>query len=208
MCDDRDLSVEKQLTPANITGSFRDVLTRPTEFYRAIRSEVGFVAPFLFLVAAGVVAGCLRTLLCILGWGVNLPFEGPLRWLIFIPVTLSIGLVIIAALMFGIWKIMGSRKNYATAFRCCAYATAVVPVMVVINLLPYLGTIAGMAWLLYLMVVASAEIHDIPKSKAWRVFGAIFVILSFLAVDNQYKTRRMVENFDEIQKYQRASTGR
>jgi hypothetical protein len=59
-----------------------------------------------------------------------------------------------------------------------AYAMAISPITVLLGIIPYLGAILGLAWYLYLMVAASAEVHKIVQKTALIVFGIIFILLA------------------------------
>ena len=102
-----------------------------------------------------------------------------------------IGGFIGAAILFVIWKIMGSNENYETAYRCGAYMMAISPVTAVLSVIPYVGALIGLAWGLYLVVTASVEVHKIAAKTAWLVFGIITAIFALMSVGSAMAARRM-----------------
>ena len=48
----------------------------------------------------------------------------------------------------------GLTENYQTAYRCMAYATAILPVIAVVSIIP-LGTVVRTAWGVWLVINAS-----------------------------------------------------
>lgn len=177
---------------SSIPATVKQVITNPVEFYRAMPKGGGFADPIVFMAVLGAVGGILRALLSIVGLGGGLPRMASLGSIIMMPVVVLIGGFIAAALLFVIWKLLGSQKSYETAYRCWAYSAAIVPITVLLAPIPYAGSVIGLAWLLYLVVIASTEVHRIPAQKAWLVFGIIFVILALIVINGQIKIRRMV----------------
>ena len=82
------------------------------------------------------------------------------------PFFAVIGSFIGAAVMFVIWKLMGSEQNFEAAYRCVAHATAIYPVMAVVGLIPYIGTVIGVVWGFYLMYCDSTQVPKIDAGKA------------------------------------------
>ncbi len=89
------------------------------------------------------------------------------------PIGALIGSFVWGAIMFVIWKIMGSNEEFETAYRCTAYSMAIGPIAILAGLIPFVGWLAGMVWGLYLVVTASVEVHKILAKTAWMVFGII-----------------------------------
>ena len=102
--------------------------------------------------------------------------------------------------LFIIWKIIGSRESFETAFRCYAYVSAIVPINTVISIIPYAGPVLGFVWMTYLIIIASVEVHKIKPLIAWIVFGAICVVLSGSAVSSQFMAKKQKS---EIQNWQK-----
>lgn len=60
------------------------------------------------------------------------------------PIAVAIGSFIGAAILFVIWKLMGSQEDYETAYRCGAYLMALAPITTLINVIPYAGAIISL----------------------------------------------------------------
>ena len=120
--------------------------------------------------------------------------------IIMTPIMVAIFGFVGAAIVFVIWKLMGSNESYETAYRCGAYATAISPIAAVAGLIPWVGGLVGLAWMTYLLVIASVEVHKIPAKKAWMVFGiiaAIFAIMSLSAQAGVRKAQRSMAGFQK-----------
>jgi len=86
---------------------------------------------------------------------------------------------------------MGSGESYETAYRCAAYASAITPITALIGAIPYLGMLAGLAWMVYLLVMASVEVHKIAARTAWLVFGIIAAVLALMGGCSELAARKM-----------------
>ena len=53
--------------------------------------------------------------------------------IIFMPIAVAIGSFIGGAILFIIWKLMGSQEDYETAYRCGAYLMALAPITAIIG---------------------------------------------------------------------------
>ncbi len=176
-----------------IKNTIVQVVVQPVSFFQGMEKSGGFGPPVLFVVAMGVLTALVSIILSIVGLGMY-GFGMALGSLIFIPVFMVIGSFIAAAIFFVIWKLMGSQENFETAFRCYAYLAAVTPIITVLNVIPYIGSLAGLAWMLYLIVIASSEVHQIERRKAWIVFGIIAVLLALLTLGAQRSARKMEQS--------------
>ncbi|MEN6439087.1 MAG: YIP1 family protein [Syntrophobacter sp.] len=165
------------------------VITRPVDFYREMQRSGGFVDPLIFLVVMGLVGGILQTFFALLGLG----YGGfGLSSIIIAPIVAAIFGFVGAAIVFGIWKLLGSTQSYEVAYRCAAYGAAISPLTTLVQPIPYLGALVGIAWGLYLMVIASTEVHEIEPKKAYIVFGVIGVILAFGSLRAEHMARSFV----------------
>jgi hypothetical protein len=181
-----------------IINTVKMVITNPVEFYRTMPKAGGFGDPLVFAVVIGVIAGLVQA---VIGF---LTLSGALRWaslgaVIWGPVGALIGSFIGAAILFVIWKIMGSGENYETAYRCAAYSYAIAPIAVLAGLVPYVGSLVGLAWGLYLVVTASVEVHKIASKTAWLVFGIITAIFALMSVGTAMTARRVSRNLQSWQ---------
>lgn len=89
-------------------------------------------------------------------------------------------------------KILGSGESFETAYRCSAYASAIMPVTAALQAVPYLGSVLGLAWMTYLMVVASTAVHGIAAKKAWIAFGIIAALLMVSNLTVEIAGRKMM----------------
>ncbi|MCH8867670.1 MAG: YIP1 family protein [Proteobacteria bacterium] len=126
-----------------IPGMAINVITNPVGFYQGMPKSGGLIDPLIFMVVLTVVAGVLSAILSLFGLGMAGAMFGGLMTIILAPVFVVIFGFVGAAIAYVIWKMMGSQENFETAFRCIAYAAAIAPVTAVLNLIPYLGSLAS-----------------------------------------------------------------
>jgi len=179
-----------------IISAAKGVITNPVEFFRTMPKTGGFGDPLVFAVVLGVVMGVVTSAIGFV------TFHGAMRWaslasIIWGPVAALIGSFIGAAIMFVIWKIMGSNENYETAYRCTAYSYAIAPIAALAGLIPYAGALVGLAWGLYLIVTASVEVHKIAAKTAWLVFGIITAIWAMVSIGSQFAARKISHDFQQ-----------
>jgi hypothetical protein len=166
-----------------------NVITNPAGFFRDMKVSGGFIDPLLFAVVMGVIAGFIRSILSLIGFGYKTSFFIAIASVVITPILIAIFGFVGAAILFVIWKLLGSGQPYETAYRCGAYAAAIVPITSVLGIIPYLGVVVGLAWMMYLMVLASIEVHKIDAKKAWIAFGILFAVLALVNVKAQIASR-------------------
>ncbi len=89
------------------------------------------------------------------------------------------------------------------------------PITAAIDLIPYLGILIGLAWMAFIYVCASVEVHGIKPKTAWIVFGALFVILAVRLYFNcstpreasSIKWTRLEKSLSEIEKMKPGEAG-
>jgi hypothetical protein len=166
------------------------VITRPYDFFRTMPKTGGFLPPLIFMVALGLATGIVQTLLTLVrlspGGGVT-----GLAALIMIPIVVAVFGFVGAAILFVIWKLLGSNESYETAYRGMAYTAAIMPITAVIGIIPYLGGIVGLVWATYLIVVVSIAVQRIEAKKAWTVFGAICAVFVLISLSAEVAGRKM-----------------
>ncbi|MBF0564760.1 MAG: YIP1 family protein [Nitrospirae bacterium] len=169
------------------------VLTSPSAFFREMPKTGGYVEPLVFVLAMGVVSGLMRMVLGILGLSLTSLVWG-IASVVVIPIFIAIFGFVGAAIMYIIWKAIGSQENYETAYRCMAYISVITPITTALSLFPIIGSIAGIAISTFFIVTASVETHGINSKKAWTVFGIIGAIIALTSLSSQFAARRAVEN--------------
>lgn len=189
--DKETIQEEVQRQVKGIVPVVREVITDPGGFYSRMPRTGGFLQPLVFMVVLGVVSGLILSVLSLIGLA---PGEGlitGLAALIFVPIMVGIFGFVGAAILYVIWKIMGSQESYETAYRCMAYTAAIMPITTVLNLIPYLGVVIGMVWVTYLLVTASVKVHGIKPQTAWIGFGIICAIFVFTSVSAEMAARKL-----------------
>lgn len=172
-------------------------ITSPTAFYREMSKKGGFVAPLVFMVAMGVIGGIIQAIASLVALNPAASAMAGLASLVLVPIMVAIFGFVGAAIMFLIWKLMGSQEEYETAYRCGAYAAAFTPITMLVGLVPYAGNVVGILIMVYLMVVASVEVHHLPANKAWLVFGILGAILMFGSISAQMAAQKFAAQMQE-----------
>ena len=175
------------------------ILKAPAESFRKMPPKGGFLEPIVFAGVMGLTASIIQAIWNLLGFGYGGQAPPGVAWIIlsifFIPVILVICSFICAAIVFYIWKLMGSKQNYEVFYRCIAYLMSLAPVISIINVVPYAGIILSFVIVTFYIVVASAEVQGIPFRRALQVFGTIGLIwiigvgLSLLSLHSEYSVR-------------------
>jgi len=204
MVDDKSMTEERmKQTVTGILNTMKEVITTPAEFFRKMPKSGGFVDPIIFVVGISVIVGVINLILSIVGLGFAASFGMAILYIVIIPVFAVIFGFVGAAIIFIIWKIMGSQESFETAYRCGAYASAITPVTIIIAIVPYLGSVIGMVWMTYLMVSASIEVHGIKAKIAWIVFGILFGLFLLMNLSATYSARHFsseLEGWNHSQK--------
>ncbi|MEJ2033104.1 MAG: YIP1 family protein [Deltaproteobacteria bacterium] len=167
-----------------------EVIANPGGFYRNMPKEGGFLPPLIFMVTMGVAGGLLQTILALAGLVRGSMFSS-MAALILMPLLVGIFSFVGAAVLYGFWKILGSRESFETAFRCGAYAAAILPFTTFLDIIPYLGSVLGLAWMTFLLVAASIKVHGIAAKKAWIAFGTICAVIAVSSVSMEMAARRV-----------------
>lgn len=168
----------------SIMDNVLKVIKNPTGFYKQMPKEGGLTQPVLFL-AAMTLTGFLVMLV---GKALILraaDVTGGIIMLIVIPTIIIVASFITAAILFGIWKILGSEESYETAYRCMAYTYSILPIASVLVFIPVIGAIIGTVWMAYLLITASVHVHKIKPPMAWLVWGLITLL--FIGVNLSFE---------------------
>lgn len=173
----------------------KQVVTQPGAFYRNMQKSGGYSEPLIFLLVMAIASGMVFAVLSIIGL-TGAGFAG-VGAIIVMPIALAIGGFISAAILFVVWKLMGSPNDYETAYRCLAYSTAIVPVVTIASVIPYLGTIVRVVWGTWLMIIASMEVHERTEKSSKLVFGILGAILLLTGLSGEYTQRNLQDAFSE-----------
>ncbi|MBL4851344.1 MAG: YIP1 family protein [Gammaproteobacteria bacterium] len=184
----------------NVLQDVIKVITNPVGFYRNMPKTGGFADPVIFVLVMAVTMGFLIAVFSLFGAGVIGAMAAGFSALIFMPIFALVGSFIGAAILFVIWKLMGSGESYETAYRCVAYAAAIYPIMAVLGLIPYIGTLIGIAWGMYLMISASIEVHQLNQKTAYTVFGILGALLIVMNLGSEMATRKMTAKVEGLEK--------
>jgi hypothetical protein len=177
------------------------VITGPAAFFREMPRSGGFGEPLLFLMVMSAVTGLLQALLLLFGLApdVQMSVTVAILSIILYPLVAAVAGFIIAAVLFVIWKVIGSQESYETAYRCMAYVGALFPITAVLGAIPYAGGVLGIALTTFFYVTASVETHKITAQKAWTVFGIIGVLLIAMNLGGELATRSAQQNNERLQ---------
>lgn len=192
------MSETNQFDINKVISDAKSVLTNPAGYYQAMAKSGGFVEPLIFIAVMAVAMGVISAIFSLFSSGAG----GMLAWgfaaIVILPIGAVIGAFIGAAILFVVWKLMGSEESYETAFRCLAAATAVYPIMAILSIIPYIGTIIGIAWLSYLMIEASVAVHGRERKTANLVFGIIGALMIISNVSSEYAARQMADSMEDM----------
>ena len=169
------------------------VIKDPAGFYRNMPRDGGYTQPLLFITVIAVFTGLLFAMLSMIGGPYLGGATGGILSVILLPVGMILGCLVASAILFVIWKLMGSTQRYETAFRCQAFAGSIVPITALLSMIPYLGSIAAVAWGSWLLILASVEVHGIARQKSMIVFSILGVLLIYSNVSNERMMRNMAE---------------
>jgi hypothetical protein len=184
---------------SNVSETMMQVITNPVGFYQSMPRTGGFVEPLIFAVIMGVIGGVLQAILGIFGIGFTGTILMALASIIIGPIMIAIFGFVGAAILFVIWRLLGSQESYETAYRCGAYATAVTPVTSILSIIPYIGAALGVAWMAYLMIIASIQVHQVKPKIALIVFGILGGLLVVSSIGSQFAAKRMEKQMDRFQ---------
>ena len=90
---------------------------------------------------------------------------------------------------FFLW-IVNSASRYVTYF--------IYPVTALLGFVPYLGSIIGIAWGMYLMFLATKEVHQLNEKTASMVFGILGLLLIVSNISSEMAARRMATNLEKM----------
>jgi hypothetical protein len=167
-------------------------IAHPVDFFHDMPKSGGLLDPMIFLMVTVVIDLLLLFIQSFVTHGAGVYglgiFAISLAILLLVAVILSL---FAAGILYVIWSFMGSNESYETSYRCLAYLQSVVPITILATTVPYLGLL-GIAWGLYLLVVATREVHNAPVKPAILVFGIIAALVALaycISVSSALKTK-------------------
>jgi hypothetical protein len=141
------------------------VIGNPANFYRKMEKSGGFLDPVVFIIAMAVLTELIPLILPLVSTNTLastvIKFEVIATFSILAVVKSFIG----AAILLVIWKLLGASEHYETAYRCVAYASAIMPITTALCLTLDIGSTIGIIWLVYLLYIASIE--TLASSYKW-----------------------------------------
>ena len=143
--------MEQKFDINRVINDAKKIITNPAEYYSTMAKSGGFADPIIFVVVMAAVMGLITAVLSFFGSPIGLMAAG-LGAIILVPIAAVISSFIGAAILFVIWKLMGSEQTFETAYRCLAAAAAIYPVIAVLSIIPYIGSIIGVIWGAYLLI--------------------------------------------------------
>ncbi|MGB5706495.1 MAG: YIP1 family protein [Arenicellales bacterium] len=179
-----------------VINDAKRVLLQPANFYHDMSKAGGYTEPLIYVVVMGFVAGVLATLTSIMGGGMRFGAGAGLFAVILLPIVAVASSFISGTVMFVIWKLMGSGESFETGWRCVAYSMVMFPIMMVLQWIPYLGSIAGVVIIIWLMINASTEVHSIERKKAQLVLGVLGLFMALGNISSERAARKWEEHME------------
>jgi len=169
------------------------IIVSPAASFSKIPKIGGFLEPLFFAGVAAFAASIIHAVWSFLGFGYGGQAQSGWAWILlsifFIPIILAICCFICAAILFLIWKLMGSRQNYEVSYRCLAYLMALAPLIATIEVIPYAGMLLSFAIVTFYIIVVSKEVHGISVLKTLLIFGIIGLTITMLSLYSEYSER-------------------
>lgn len=176
---------------AAMTQTAVKVVTSPAAFFREMPKTGGFVGPLVFMMIMASVTAIVNAVLGLAGLKFVLSTGMAIAGVIILPLIAAVAGFIGAAILFVIWKLMGSQEPYETSYRCTAYLSALMPVMAIIVIIPYVGLLLMIAGWTWLYVIASVETHKIEAQRAWLVFGILGAAALLIGIGAGFASRAL-----------------
>ena len=174
------------------------LIVNPAGFFRAMPKTGGLVDPLLYVVMTSLLGVVFSTVISFVTRGVGLHGLGQIAiWLAIVPLITLIMSFFIAAISFAIWSFTGSNENYETSYRCLAYMHILMPISIVLSIVPYMGLLV-IVWWLYLIMIATREVHKVQIMNALLAFGviaAMFGVVYYSSVSSTMNSKRHLEEF-------------
>lgn len=191
------MSENSLFNPDAIIGKVKWVIMDPAGYFRQMPRSGGFLEPVVFVAIMALVLGVISAFWSLFGAGGGVA-TGGIGAIIFTPIAAVIGAFIGAAILFVIWKLMGSPENYETAFRCQSSVAAIYPIVGIVSIIPYVGNILAIGWGAFLMIEASVQVHGRSRKLATTVFGILAVLMILSNTAGERASRQMTERMERM----------
>jgi hypothetical protein len=182
----------------SVIDEVKRIATEPVEYYKTMKTSGGFTDPIIFVVVMGAVSGLLASVFALIAIGRFGMMAMGIGSIIIVPIFVLIACFIGAAIMYVIWKLMGSEQNYETAFRCVASTTVIMPLMIILPIIPYLGNIIAVGLSFFLIYLATIHVHKIEEGKAKIVIGVIAALVILSNLSGERFQRNMTAKMDSF----------
>lgn len=184
--------------PGEILDNAKQVITDPVGFFQRMPRKGGYAKPVVFVVAIAVVTALVQAIMGMFGLGAVGLLTASFAGLVLLPVLAIVGSFIGAAILFVIWKLMGSEEDFETAYRCAAYAYGYAPVAALVSGIPYVGTLVQVAWPVLLLALATIYVHGRKPGLAWGVFGTLGIVAVISMLSAEVAGRKIVSNLEQL----------
>ena len=178
----------------------KSIIIKPREFFEQMPTHGGYREPLIFITVIGIIAGLTAAALSFFSSGHLGSMSFGITSIILLPVAAIAGCYIASAIMFVIWKLMGSREEYEASFRCVAYSYVIIPVAVIASIIPYIGTLTANLWWFWLIYIATLTVHKLESQKSSIVLGIIatvFLIGNLAGENTQREYEQRHNEFNE-----------
>jgi hypothetical protein len=165
----------------------------PSTFFREMPKAEGFVKPLMFMVLVSVVDGFILSMSSLVNFKSASDVGMAVASVILLPLGIGISGFAASAILFAVWKMMGSQESYKTAYQCFAWIWATTPIITLAGLIPYIGPAIGIAIAIYFVIISSLEVHRLSPRKVWPVFLAAGAIGVFFSISDKSISGRLVE---------------
>lgn len=183
-----------QFNLGTVIDDAKRVITNPVEFYRNMPTSGGYANPLIFVVAMAAISGILIAVLSMIGLGRSTmggTMAVGIGAVIMMPIMATIGSFIGAAILFVIWKLMGSDKEYEAAYRSVAYSFAIWPIAMILSIVPYIGSIIQTLWSMFLGYTSSVEVGKVKEQTAKIVFGVLAALMVVGGINAERTANKM-----------------
>ncbi|MDF1581409.1 MAG: YIP1 family protein [Desulfuromonadales bacterium] len=178
----------------SVAADMLAIIIKPAHFFKNMPKTGGFAPPLLFMMIMALLTAVVIAVLGLIGAGYGSMMIMGFMGIVILPVMVAIFGFVGAAILFVIWKIMGSDESYETAYRCIAYSYAYAPLAALLSIIPYLGTVVGALWPMALMALASIHVHHRKQNLSWAVFGIFGLILALSSLGMEAAGGKMQES--------------